>query len=333
VDIKKVAALLGGTIDGKSDVDITGLAGIESAKPGDMTFAADESKLTAAEKSGASCVLAPASIRKSSKPLIRVENPKLAFLMAYNAMHTREVRPAFVHPQSYVAATAKIGKDVWIGPHVSIEDDVRIGDGTIVEANSVIKKGSEIGSLCRIYPNVTLYENTRLGKNVIIHSGSVLGADGFGYVKDKGRIYKFPQAGRVIVEDDVEIGANTAIDRGSLGDTIVGAGTKIDNLCQIAHNVKIGKNCLIAGLTGISGSCVIGDNVIMAGNVGIADNTTIQEDAIIAAKSGVIGLIRKGEIVWGYPAKPIREMKQQIATLSWITKNFDRLSKLMKQIS
>lgn len=330
MEIKKLAVLLGGTVDSKNDVDITGLSGIESAKLGDLTFATDDDKLTEAENGNASCVLTYNSARRSSKPLIRVVNPKLSFLVVYNAMHAKEERQAFVHSQSHVAESAKIGKDVWVGPHVSIEDDVVVGDHTVIEANSVIKRNSEIGAFCRIYPNVTLYENTKLGRNVTLHSGAVIGSDGFGYVKDKGKIYKFPQLGRVIIEDDVDIGSNTTIDRGSLSDTVIGAGTKIDNLCQIAHNVKIGKNVLMAALCGISGSSTIGDNVMMGGQAGVADNVKVGNNVTIGAKSAVIGNIPGNQVVWGIPARPIRDTKRQMAVLSWLTKHFGALSKILK---
>ncbi|MBP7056346.1 MAG: UDP-3-O-(3-hydroxymyristoyl)glucosamine N-acyltransferase, partial [Candidatus Omnitrophica bacterium] len=201
----------------------------------------------------------------------------------------------------------------------------------VVEDNSVIKKNCSLGSFCHIYPNVTLYENVELQKNVILHSGVVIGSDGFGYVKHKNIMYKFPQLGRVVIKDNVEIGANTTIDRGSLNDTIIGAGTKIDNLCQIAHNVKIGKNALIAAQCGISGSTSIGDNVTMGGQAGIVDNVNIGDDVMIGAKSAIIGDIEKGDIVWGIPARPIAQTKRQMAVLSWITKNFKNLSNVIKQ--
>lgn len=329
--IDKLALLVGGVVEGDGNIDIIGLSGTESAKAGDLTFAVDENRLADVEKSNASCVLTSTSIRKSTKPLIRVKNPKLAFLIIYNALHKEKAREAFRHPTTVIADSAKIGKNVWVGPHVSIEDGVTIGDNVIIEANSVIKKNCEIGPSCHIYPNVTLYENTKLKNNVILHSGVVLGADGFGYVKENNKIYKFPQLGRVIVEEDVEIGANTTIDRGSLGDTVIGAGSKIDNLCQIAHNVKIGKNVIMAAQTGVSGSSIIKDNVTMGGQVGIADNLTVGENVMVGAQSGIIGDIKDGQIIWGTPARPAAQAKRQMAVLSWLTKNFKLLSKFLKR--
>jgi len=329
--IRELAKLIGGLVEGNEDIEIKGLSGIEKAKAGDLTFAMDEAKLAGAENSNASCVLTNQTIRKSSKALIRVTNPKLSFLIIYNNFNAPQDRESFIHPLASVSDKVRMGKNVWIGPNVSIEEGTEIGDHVFIEANCVIKKNCEIGSLCHIHPNVTLYENVKLHKNVILHSGVVVGSDGFGYVKEKGKIYKFPQLGRVIIEDDVEIGANTTIDRGSLSDTIVGAGTKIDNLCQIAHNVKLGKNVLMAAQCGISGSTVIGDNVTMGGQVGIKDNVTIGDDVMIGGKSGVIGNLAKGSVVWGFPARPLNQVKKQMAVLSWLAQNFSLVSRSLKK--
>jgi len=319
--IKELAHLIEGLVEGSGDIDINGLSGIEKAKLGDLTFAIDETKLAEAEHSNASCVLTNKTIRKSSKTLIRVTNPKLSFLIIYNTFNTPKDRESFIHPMATVSDSVNMGKNVWIGSSVSIEEGVKIGDRVIIESNSSIKKNCEIDSFCHIYPNVTLYENTKLQKNVTLHSGVVIGSDGFGYVKDKDKIYKFPQLGRVIVENNVEIGSNTTIDRGSLSDTVIGAGTKIDNLCQIAHNVKMGKNCLIAAQCGISGSATLGDNVTMGGQSGIADNLTIGDNVIIAAKTGVIGNLKSGATVLGFPARPIAQAKRQMAILARLSKD------------
>ena len=330
MEIKKLALIVGGEVESINDVEISGLSGIETAKTGDLTFAMDEERLTFAEQSNASCILTNRLVRKSTKPLIRVKNPKLSFLIVYNTLHSQEIRGAFVHPTASISGSAHLGTAVWIGAGVVIEDGVTIRDHVIVESNSVIKKNCEIGICCHIYPNVTLYENTKLGKNVVLHGGVVIGGDGFGYIKEDGKIYKFPQLGSVVIEDNVEIGSNTTVDRGSLSNTVIGAGTKIDNLCQIAHNVKIGKNVLMAAQCGIAGSVTIGDNVTMAGQVGVADNLTVGENVTVGGKSAVIGNIRKGMTVWGNPAREISHMKKQLAVLSWITKHFKMFSRLIK---
>ncbi|MFA6078267.1 MAG: UDP-3-O-(3-hydroxymyristoyl)glucosamine N-acyltransferase [Candidatus Omnitrophota bacterium] len=328
--IRELAQLIEGIVEGDGDIDIKGMSGIETAKPGDLTFAMDEAFLASAEKSRASCILTNNSARRSSKALIKVSNPKLSFLIIYNTLNTPKDRESFIHPLATVSDSAHIGKNVWIGSNVAVEEGVNIGDHVIIESNSVVKKNCEIGAFCRIYPNVTLYEHTRLGKNVVLHGGAVIGSDGFGYVKESGKIYKFPQLGRVVIGNDVEIGSNTTIDRGSLSDTVIGDGSKIDNLCQIAHNVKIGKNALIAAQCGISGSTIIGDNVTMGGQAGMIDNLVIGDNVTIGAKSAIIGNIKSGSLVWGIPARPIAQMKRQLAVLSWMEKHFKAITKLLK---
>ncbi len=329
--IKELAILVKGIAEGDDDINITGINGIGSAGLGDMTFAMNEEHLTSAEKSDVSCILTNPTIRRSSKPLIRVKNPKLSFLVVYDIFKSQEARDAFVHPTAVVSTSAQIGSHVWIGPGVVIEDNVTIGDHAIIESNSVVNKGSHIGSFSHIYPNVTLYKNTKLGKSVILHAGAVIGADGFGYVKEGGKIYKFPQLGSAIIEDNVEIGANTTIDGGSLSDTVIGSGTKIDNLCQIAHNVKIGKNMLMAAQCGIAGSTVIGNDVTVGGQSAITDNITIGDNVMIGGKSGVIGDVEDNAVVWGIPARPIAQTKRQLAVLSWLTANFLSISRVLKK--
>ena len=331
MNVKELAQLVGGAVDGDGEIEIKGLRGIESAKSGDITFAVDENKLALAEKSNASCILTDSRVKKSTKVLIRVKNPKLAFLIMYNKLNPTEQRQAFIHPTASISKSAHLGKGVWIGSYAAIEEGADIGDHTVVESNSVIKKNCKIGKYCHIYPNVTLYENIIIGDNVILHSGVVIGADGFGYVKEKGIIYKFPQLGNVIIKNGVEIGSNTTIDRGSLCNTVIGENSKIDNLCQIAHNVQIGKNVIIAAQAGISGSVIIKDNVTMGGQVAIADNVTIGENVTVGGRSGIIGNIKDGSTIWGFPARPAPQTKRQFATISWLTKNIKELKKLTKQ--
>ena len=329
--IKELALLIEGTIEGDDNVDITDLSGIESARLGDLTFATDEEKLGLAETSQSTCVLTTKTSRKSTKTLIRVNNPKLAFLIAYNAFQKRISTESFVHLSVAIAENVVLGKNVRVDSHVSIEDNVVIGDHTIIESSCVIKKNSRLGEKCHLHPNVVLYENTILKNEVVLHAGVIVGSDGFGYVRDRGEIYKFPQLGTVVIEDAVEIGANTTIDRGSLGCTIIGAGSKIDNLCHIAHNVKIGKNVIMAAQCGIAGSTVIGDNVTMSGQVAVIDNITIGQNVNIGGQSGIIGDVEDNAAIWGSPARGVKQTKKQMAVLSWLTRNFAVLSKLIKE--
>ena len=299
--IRDLALLIEGTIEGDDEVDVTGLNGIETARQGDLTFAMDDAKLILAEESLSACVLTTTSSRKSTKTLIRVNNPKLAFLIAYNAFHARTGEGSYIHPSAAIADSVVMGKNVHIGAHVTIGENVVMGDD------------------CRLDPHVVLYQGTVLKNRVILHSGVVVGSDGFGYVREKDQIYKFPQLGHVVIEDDVEIGANCTIDRGSLGCTVIGAGTKIDNLCHIAHNVHIGRNVIMAAQCGIAGSTVIGDNVTMSGQVAVIDNVTIGKNARIGGQSGVIGNIKENAAVWGSPAREVGQVKRQLAVLGWLT--------------
>ena len=329
--ITDVALLVKGAVEGDGEVDIVGLSGPSTAKANDLTFATDESKLSIAEKSLTGCVLTTTTVRKSTKTLIRVHNPKLAFLTLYHALYKPARRESFIHPSAVMGRSVSLGNNVWIGSHVTIEDNVTIQDNSIIESGCIIKQNCFIGASCHLYPRVLLYENIILKDNVILHGGVVVGSDGFGYVKDKGVIYKFPQLGKVIIEENVEIGSNSTIDRGSLEDTIIGANSKIDNLCHIAHNVKIGKNLIMAAQSGIAGSTIIGDNVTISGQVAVTDNVTVGANAVIGGKSCVIGNIDERAVVWGIPARDLAQTKRQMAVVSWLTKNFLSLSKIVKE--
>ena len=328
--IKELALLIEGTIEGDENAEITNLSGIEFAELGCLTFATDEDKLGLAELSQSNCVLTTKTSRKSSKTLIRVSNPKLAFLIAYNALSATYTQESFIHPTAVVDDSVILGKNVRISPYVTIKEKVIIGDDTIIESGVVIKKNCQIGQNCHLYPHVVLYENAILKDRVILHGGVIVGADGFGYIREGEKIYKFPQLGTVIIENDVEIGANSTIDRGSLGCTVIGQGSKIDNLCHIAHNVKIGKNLIMAAQSGIAGSTVIGDHVTISGQVAIIDNITVGHNVSIGGKSAVIGHIKDNASIWGCPAREVKQTKKQMAVLSWVTKNFSVLSKIIK---
>jgi len=327
----ELAHMLQGTVEGDVNTEIGGMNGIENAKEGDITFAMDEKKLILAEQTKASCILTSSRFRKSEKVTIRVKDPKLAFVTLYNTLNKKERREAYIDPRAVISKSASIGKGTWIGAHVSIEDGVRIGDHTVIEHSVVIKKNTRIGADCHLYPNITIYDNAIIGNRVILHAGVVVGSDGFGYIRNKDTIVKFPQLGNVILEDDIEIGANSCVDRGALGSTRIGRGTKIDNLCQVAHNVVIGKNCLIAGQTGIGGSAIIGENATFAGQVGVADNIKVGRNITVGGQSGVLGTPKEGVTLWGYPARDVAFAKKQLAVISWLTKNFYLLQKQIKR--
>ncbi len=266
-----------------------------------------------------------AEAAQTAKPLLIAKNPRLAFARAAAVLvPARRYEPG-IHSSAVVHHSAKLGKAVTIQPNVVLSDGVKIGDKTRIGPGTAIGSDAKIGANCNIAANVTIYHGVTIGNNVIIHAGAVIGADGFGFVRDAdtGKYEKFPQLGTVVIEDDVEIGANAAVDRGAIGSTTIRRGTKLDNMVHVAHNVDIGEDVVIAGQTGISGSAVIEKNVIIAGQVGIADHVRIEEGVILGAQCGVPSskIIRgKGILFWGTPARPIREYLKELAVLARIAK-------------
>ncbi len=317
-------------IAGDPRAPITSLGSPETAGPDSLIYVESEKHRPRAEASRAQCVLAPPGMALTGKTVIGVASPKLAFAQAAAWLFPRKLDQAFIHPTAVVSATARISSDVSIGPHAVIEDHVSIGSGTQIGAFCFIGSGSTIGPDCHLFPRVTLYGGVSLGRSVIIHSGAVIGADGFGYVFGEGRHWKFPQIGSVEIGDDVEIGANTTVDRGSLDTTRIGNGVKLDNLVQVAHNVQIGEHTIIASQTGISGSCVIGKRVSMGGQVGLGDHCEIDDDAIIGGQAGILPgkKIPFGQILWGTPARPLQRFKEQYAWLSRLPEIGKRLRKM-----
>jgi UDP-3-O-[3-hydroxymyristoyl] glucosamine N-acyltransferase len=257
--------------------------------------------------------------------LIIATQPRLAFARAAKLLCPVPDRPPGVHPTAVVHPSARLGADVSIAARVVISEDVEIGHGTWIGAGAAIAAGARIGRACRLYPNVTIYSGTQLGDHVVIHAGAVLGSDGFGYVQDKttGRREQFPQIGRLEIGDDVEIGANSTIDRGALEVTRIGRGAKIDNLVHIGHNCQIGEDVVIAAQTGLSGSIVIEKNVILGGQVGIGEHARIEEGVMLGGQGGVLPnkvLRGKGVAFWGTPAQPVREYLRQLAVLARLAK-------------
>ena len=244
--------------------------------------------------------------------IILSENPKLDFARAAFILHPQPESRGLRQPSAIIAANATVADNVDLGPYAIVEEGARIGDGTILCAHVTVGRDCVIGRGCILHPGVTLYPGTVLGDRVILHAGVVVGSDGFGYVSDGTGYCKFPQVGGVVLEDDVEVGANTTIDRGSLGTTRIGKGTKIDNLVQIAHNVEIGRHVVIASQTGISGSTVIEDHAVIGGQVGFGDHARVQQGVIIGSKAGVLPgkIVRSGDVYWGVPVRPLREYKR-----------------------
>jgi UDP-3-O-[3-hydroxymyristoyl] glucosamine N-acyltransferase len=326
----ELAKFLGVTIVGEGQTPLSGVAMPENARAEDLIYVDSPRHRQQAEDSAAKCVLAPVGLQLKGKTILAAENPKLAFAKASARLLPKFAPPAGVHATAIVPSSARIGVNVSIGPYVVIEDEVEIGEGSIVEAFCFLGRGSVIGEGCRLHPRVTLYANSRLAKGVELHSGVVIGGDGFGYVFGEGRHWKFPQIGTVEIGDNVEIGCNTTVDRGSLGATRISAGVKIDNLVQIAHNVSIGEHSILVSQTGISGSCSLGAGVILGGQVGLADHCVLEDGAIVGAQGGVLPgkTIRRGQTVWGTPARPFDRYKKQHAALSRLPELVERVEKL-----
>lgn len=325
--LREVAEFLGTPIDTDGQVEVTGVASLQSAKPGDVVFIEDARNLEDVLNSNASAVIAGDFARHATnKPLLIVPEPRLAFARVAAWLASSSTVLSGIHPSAVIDPSAKIAKNVTIGEHAIIRRQVDVGEETYIDAGCVLGPNVKIGRGCRLYPNVTIYPGTTLGNRVILHAGVVLGSDGFGYVRDAttGRYEKFPQIGTLDIEDDVEIGANSTVDRGALDVTRIRRGTKIDNLVHVGHNVEIGEDVVIAAQTGISGSAVLENNVIVGGQVGIADHVRIEAGAILGAQSGIPSnkVIRgKGVVFWGTPARPIKEYLKELAMLARLAKD------------
>jgi len=306
--LNELAEALGAKLIGPGgEEEVLGVSGLEDGAPGCVTYAEDARRLEVAEAGPALAVIVPAHLDESTKPLLRVSNPRLAYARALSLLMSDPGLPAGVHATAQIGEDVKLGEGVAIGAYAVIGDGSEIGEGTQIHPLVAVGRGVRLGDRCRIFPQVVLYDHVSLGSDVIVHAGAVIGSEGFGYARDGEVSVRVPHIGTVTIEDNVEIGANCAIDRGTTGATVIGSGTKIDNLVQVAHNVKIGRNCLLAAQVGISGSVTLGDGVVMAGQAGIADHVTIGEKAIGAARVAIWRDVPPGTAVLGMPARPKAE--------------------------
>lgn len=338
--VADLAALAGGRIAGGDDrVMVRHVSSIEAAGAGAVVFVEDLKLLAAALESGASCVIVPegAEVGEASPCIIHATNPKLAFALIAEALRAETTaRGSGIHPSATVDESASLGEGVHVGPSATIERGARIGDGTHILAGASVGEDATVGRWCVLHPNVVLYAGVSLGDRVVLHAGVVVGADGFGYVRDAEGVYhKFPQVGTVVIEDDVEIGANTCVDRGALGETRIGRGTKIDNLVQVGHNVRIGENVVIAAQTGISGSTVIESDAIIGGQVGMGDHARVERGAIIGSKAGILPgkIVRAGTVQWGVPVRPLDEYKRLNALWGRLPRMRDEIEELKRQVN
>ena len=323
----ELAEAIGARVEGDRAFELSGIAAPEKAGSHDLIYVDVTKHAARANASAALCAVAGEGVALQGKTVLRSANPKYAFAKAADILLGRPPISAGIHPTAIVAPLARVTEGVGIGPYAVIGEDAHVGAGTQIGAHTVIGPGCWIGEHCRIHPRVTLYRSVRIGHRVEIHAGAVIGADGFGYAQGDGEYLKFPQAGIVEIGDDVEIGANTTIDRGSLDDTRISEGVKLDNLVHVGHNVQIGAHTVIAAQTGVSGSSIIGHHVVVGGQVGIADHCTLEDGCVAGAQAGIPTgkTIRRGQTVWGTPAREIGKFKD---TYVW----FARLPELAARI-
>jgi len=313
---REIAEFIGGEINGNGDIDIHSAASTATATAGQIAFVLGD----VIPESNASCLIVSQKTECKAESFIRVDDPKLAFALAANKLHPHEWKSGR-HETAHIAPDTDI-KAGYLGAFVSIGENTSIGEATEIHDGTKIGRNVEIGKRTVIYPNCVIYDGVKIGDNCVIHAGTIIGADGFGYVRDTdGKYLQFPQIGNVIIEDNVEIGANTCIDRGALGTTRIGEGTKIDNLVQVGHNVDIGKHCVIAAQTGISGSVIIEDGCIIGGQVGFGDHSHIKSGAVIGSQAGVLpGKIVRPGVWWGTPIQTLEDFKRRNALLNRIEK-------------
>jgi UDP-3-O-[3-hydroxymyristoyl] glucosamine N-acyltransferase len=332
--LAEIARVLEGELVGDKSLVIKGLSGIVEAKEGDLTFVSNPKYIPLLAKTKASAVLASRDLKITGRSVIYTDNPSLSFAKVASMFAESFAHPfQGIHEKSCIASDATLGKNVSVGGCVTIEKEAAVGDNCVIYAGSYIGREVKIGRDCIIYPNVTIHEAVTIGERVIIHSGTVIGSDGFGYEKVNGRHIKIPQLGTVVIEDDVEIGANVSIDRARFDKTYIGRGTKIDNLVQIAHNVKIGEDCIIISQVGISGSVEIGRGAILAGQVGVAGHLIIGEGCVVAAQACVTKSIPPQTMVSGYPAKPHQEAKKINAYLQRLPQYVEIIRELKEKVA
>jgi UDP-3-O-[3-hydroxymyristoyl] glucosamine N-acyltransferase len=328
----EIAQVIGGQVLGDASQALKGFAPADRAQPGDLTFAENENYFARAEQSAASAIIVDGPYTSSQKVLIRVPNSRIAFAKVLPLFFPEPAFAPGIHPTAIVSASAQVHPTAHLGPYCVLGENVRVGARCVLRGANHIGANCQLGEEVHLFPNATLYAETEVGHRVRIHSGSVIGADGFGYVNDAGVHRKVPQIGKVILGDDVEIGANVTIDRGALGPTIIGNGTKIDNLVQIGHNVVVGEHCLIVSQAGVAGSAKLGNYVIIAGQVGIAGHLKIGDRVSVAAQSGVMHDIPAGQKWLWSPAQPDRQAKRQMLALMELPELLRRFNALEKKL-
>ena len=334
--VSELAAHVGGHVFGDTNIVVHRVAGLETAAEGEIAYVEDEKFFAVASASKASCVIAPEGADVQALCRIEVKKPKLAFALIAEILHPPKQRTPEIHPSSVIAPSAKVSDRVFIGAFVCVGENSSVGEGTQIRAGAKIGDNVRVGSDCVIHPNVFLEDGVTIGNRVILHAGVVIGADGFGYVRDEHSHHKFPQIGTVVIEDDVELGAHTCVDRAALGRTRIGRGTKIDNMVHVGHNCDIGERVVIAAQTGISGSVTIEDDCIIGGQVGFGDHIRVQSGAVIGSKAGILpGKIVRPGVWWGIPIQPLDEYKRlnaHVSRLPQVRGDLKELKKRVKQL-
>ena len=330
--LKELAEKFGCRLVGDGEVEITGVAEIHRATPGKLTFLTNPKYRKYLTETKASAVLTDREIKGLKIPQLICQEPYVVFAKLLNLFYPEPLPRPRISPKASISPTAKVGKECYIGDFAFIGENTEIGDNCYIFPGVYVGNNCKIGEGTIIFPNASIYDETVIGRGVRIHSGAVIGSDGFGYAfsKKEMKIYKIPQRGRVVIEDFVEIGANTTVDRGTIGDTVIGEGTKVDNLVQIGHNVKIGKYCFIVSQVGISGSTKIGNFVTLAGKVGVAGHIEVGDNITVAAKSGITKSLKEPGTYAGFPARPYREWRKIQALVDRLPEIYERIKKFLK---
>ncbi len=334
--VRELAEWLGATYEGDGEIDLTGVAPLETAGPADVAFVGSRKADKQAQASSAGCLLVPPEWPSPSyHTVIRVEQPRTAFARVMSRFYpTAELKPG-VHPTAVVGSNVEMGALVYVGPHAVVGDGSRLGVAASIGAGCSVGKRVTIGEGCVLHPNVTVYDNVDIGRGSTLHSGCVIGADGFGYVMENDRWHKFPQVGRVEIGDFVEIGANSCVDRAALGVTSVGEGTKLDNMVHVGHNCRIGRHVVVAAQTGFSGGVVVEDYAVIGGQVGIGDQARIETRAVLGSGCGVLTskIVRAGETVWGTPARPLKQHLETLANLARLPELRREMAELKRRLA
>jgi UDP-3-O-[3-hydroxymyristoyl] glucosamine N-acyltransferase len=329
----ELAEKVQGEVIGDGSVRITGFTSADLARVGDLTFAESSAFFAAAEASEASAILVSGLFTSAEKVIIRVANARIAAANVLSLFFPLEPTVPGIHERARIASSARIDATAHVGPGCVIEDGVKIGARSHLKGGNHVGKDCHLGDDVSLFPNVVLYPRTQIGDRVVIHAGTVIGSDGYGYVFDQGRHLKIPQVGNVVIHDDVEIGANSAIDRAALGSTVIGRGTKIDNLVHVAHNVVMGQHCLIMGQVGFAGSTRLGDYCVIASQSGIAGHLKLGRQVTVGGKSGVMRDVPDGETVLGFPAVPDKQAKRQWVAVQKLPEMMLKLRQLEKHLA